>query len=92
MLDNAAASHFKAELKEAKEAERGRKATETELTEVSERADMLRTENTAALINYKRKLEGEVEKYQNAAEEKAKQQAMMVDVSQTDLWFALLVI
>ena len=91
MLDNAAASHFKAELKEAKEAERGRKATETELTEVSERADMLRTENTA-LINYKRKLEGEVEKYQNAAEEKAKQQAMMVDVSQTDLWFALLVI
>lgn len=41
------------------QAERGRKLAENELMEVSERANLLHTQNTA-LINQKRKLEGEI--------------------------------
>ena len=68
--------------------ERGRKAAEVELMEVGERANMLHTQNTA-LINHKRKLEGEVQNLQGEiedaveeqrnAEDKAKK--AMVDVS-----------
>ena len=48
--------------------ERGRKAAEVELMEVGERANMLHTQNTA-LINHKRKLEGEVQNLQGEIED-----------------------
>ena len=53
--------------------ERGRKVAESELMEVSERANLLHTQNTA-LINQKRKLEGEVQQMQGEVEEAVQEQ------------------
>jgi len=53
--------------------ERGRKAAESELMEVSERANMLHTQNTA-LINHKRKLEAEVLNFQGEIEDIVQEQ------------------
>merc|ERR1712038_881409 len=57
------------ELRNAVEqAERGRKLAETELNESNERSNLLHTQNTA-LINQKRKLDGEVAQLTNDVEE-----------------------
>lgn len=55
------------------QAERGRKMAEGELMEVSERANLLHTQNTA-LINQKRKLEGELQNMQGEMEESIQEQ------------------
>lgn len=55
------------------QAERGRKVAENELMEVSERANLLHTQNTA-LINQKRKLEGEIQVMQGDIEESVQEQ------------------
>jgi myosin protein heavy chain/myosin heavy chain 6/7 len=57
------------ELRNAVEqAERGRKLADTELNESNERSNLLHTQNTA-LINQKRKLEGELAQTQSEVEE-----------------------
>jgi myosin heavy subunit len=57
------------ELRNAVEqAERGRKLAETELNESNERSNLLHTQNTA-LINQKRKLDGELQQAQGEVEE-----------------------
>merc|ERR1711885_95327 len=57
------------ELRNAVEqAERSRKLAETELNESNERSNLLHTQNTA-LINQKRKLEGELTQAQGEIEE-----------------------
>ncbi|XP_076804948.1 myosin-6-like [Clavelina lepadiformis] len=62
------------ELRSALEqAERGRKLAETELLESSERSNLLHTQNTA-LINQKRKLEGELQNMQGEVEESIQEQ------------------
>nr|XP_002119856.2 myosin heavy chain, cardiac muscle isoform [Ciona intestinalis] len=62
------------ELRSALEqAERGRKLAETELLESSERSNLLHTQNTA-LINQKRKLEGELQTMQGEVEESVQEQ------------------
>nr|XP_026694242.1 myosin-6-like [Ciona intestinalis] len=62
------------ELRSALEqAERGRKLAETELLDSSERSNMLHTQNTA-LINQKRKLEGELQTMQGEVEEAVQEQ------------------
>merc|ERR1712076_27092 len=50
------------------QAERSRKLAETELNESNERSNLLHTQNTA-LINQKRKLEGELQQAQGEVEE-----------------------
>lgn len=68
---------MQAELEEMRtaleQAERGRKMAESELMEVSERSNLLHTQNTA-LINQKRKLEGEVQNIQGDIEELIQEQ------------------
>ena len=53
--------------------ERGRKLAESELMEASERSNLLHTQNTA-LINQKRKLEGELQHMQGEIEESIQEQ------------------
>ncbi|XP_039253980.1 myosin heavy chain, skeletal muscle, adult-like [Styela clava] len=71
------ANLLQAELEEMaaglEQAERGRKLAEGELMEVSERANLLHTQNTA-LINQKRKLEGEIQTMQSDVEESIQEQ------------------
>lgn len=68
---------LKAEIEElrsaADQAERGRKMAENELLENAERCNLLHTQNTA-LINQKRKLEGELQTMQNEVEECVQEQ------------------
>lgn len=68
---------FQAELEEMsaalEQAERGRKLAEGELMEASERANLLHAQNTA-LINQKRKLEGEIQTMQSDVEEAVQEQ------------------
>lgn len=68
---------LKAEIEELRsatdQAERGRKLAENELLENAERCNLLHTQNTA-LINQKRKLEGELQTMQNEVEECVQEQ------------------